>query len=387
MRFIRQVLGLLSVNLGGLAARPSAALTIFIGVACAVGALVSMLAMGVGARREEMSDVRADHVVLTKTGERPGQGDIGKDESAAILGLPGIRRGKAGEPIVVFESMTFIEGRRRGSGTRIYFPITGVSGTLPQYLPDLHFTDGRMFHPGLQELIASNVCTRQFTGFEQGDSRHMHGSDWTIVGHFDQGESQQCVVYGDVDSVMAAFKQNTYTSVAVLLDSAAGFAAFRDAVARNPALHLDALPESAVIEDGFKQLNALLSFVAYFIGTIMAVGATLGIVNSLYAMVDARRRELATVRAIGFGPTAVITAIVLESILLSIPGALLGSGLAWLLFNGLAASPFGYSIRLTVTLRLALLGISWALAMGLLGGLLPALRAARVPVTTALRAI
>jgi putative ABC transport system permease protein len=119
----------------------------------------------------------------------------------------------------------------------------------------------------------------------------------------------------------------------------------------------------------------------------MALGATLGAVNSLYAIVDSRRRELATVRAIGFEPGPIVVSVLVESVLLAIPGALLGSGLAWILFNGLAASPFGYSIRLAVTPALAGLGILWALAMGLLGGTLPALRAARIPVTTALRAI
>jgi putative ABC transport system permease protein len=119
----------------------------------------------------------------------------------------------------------------------------------------------------------------------------------------------------------------------------------------------------------------------------MAIGATLGAVNSLYAIVDSRQREIATLRAIGFNPAAVVMAVLLESMLLALPGALLGSALAWLLFNGLAASPFGYSFQLSVTPSLAVLGIEWALAMGLLGGLLPALRAARMPVVTALRAI
>jgi putative ABC transport system permease protein len=387
MNLARQCLALLRVNLAGLLERPSSALTILVGVTCAVGALVSMLAMGTGARRQEMGDVRADHVILSKTGERPAQSDIPRDEAAAILGLPGIRKGSAGEPIVVFESVTFIEGRRRGTGARIYFPVTGVTPTVTQYSPEMHFTGGRMFRPGLHELIAGNSCARQFAGFELGDSRLIHGVAWTVVGHFDQGEAQQCMVYGDVDSIMSAFKSNTYTSVAVMLQSAADFGAFRDAVAANPALHLDALHESAVVEDEFKQLNAILYFVAYFVGSIMALGATLGAVNSLYALVDSRRRELATVRAIGFGPGPIVVSVLVESLLLAIPGALLGSGLAWILFNGLAASPLGYSIRLLVTPSLALLGIFWALGMGLLGALLPALRAARIPVTTALRAI
>ena len=145
--------------------------------------------------------------------------------------------------------------------------------------------------------------------------------------------------------------------------------------------------EKEAIEVNFKPLNAIFNFVSYFVGTIMAIGATLGAVNSLYAMVDSRQREIATLRAIGFKSGPVILAVLLESMLLALPGALLGSLLAWVLFNGLAASPFGYSFQLSVTLPLAMLGIQWALAMGLLGGLLPALRAARMPVVTALRAI
>ena len=137
----------------------------------------------------------------------------------------------------------------------------------------------------------------------------------------------------------------------------------------------------------FKPLNAILNFVSFFVGTIMAIGATLGAVNSLYAMVDSRQREIATLRAIGFSPGAVVLAVLLESMLLACREPCSEALLAWLLFNGLAASPFGYSFRLSVTVSLAVLGIEWALAMGLLGGLLPALRAARMPVVTALRAI
>ena len=118
----------------------------------------------------------------------------------------------------------------------------------------------------------------------------------------------------------------------------------------------------------------------------MAVGATLGAVNSLYSIVDARRRELATLRAIGFGSGAIVAATLVESMLLALPGALLGAALAWIFFHGMAVSPFGFSFQLDVTPQLAEIGIVWALAMGLIGGLLPALRAARVPVTTALRA-
>jgi putative ABC transport system permease protein len=129
-----------------------------------------------------------------------------------------------------------------------------------------------------------------------------------------------------------------------------------------------------------------LDFVSYFVGGIMALGATLGAINSLYAMVDSRRRDLATLRAIGFPPGVIVVSILIESVLLAVPGALLGCALAWVFFDGLAASPFGFSFQLAVTPELAWIAIGWALAMGLLGGILPALRAARVPVTEALRA-
>jgi putative ABC transport system permease protein len=248
------------------------------------------------------------------------------------------------------------------------------------------FTAGRMFHPGLHELVASNPCIRTFTGFELGAKRNVRGVDWTVVGHFDQGNSMQCVALTDAETLMTVFSRNAFTEVSVRLKSPADFEAFRAALEGNPALHLEAKRERDAVEEGFKRFSALLNFAAYFVGAIMAVGATLGAVNSLYSIVDARRRELATLRAIGFGSGAIVVATLAESELLALPGALLGAALAWVFFHGMAVSPFGYSFRLDVTSQLAAIGIAWALAMGLVGGLLPAWRAGRVPVTTALRA-
>ena len=345
-----------------------------------------MLSMGAGARQQEQANVRADGVVLTSVGARVFQSSVAREEAAVIRDMPGIRRGTDGEPIVTFESYFPMEGRRRVTGKRVFMPLVGISESVLQYRPQMHFTSGRMFQRGLRELIVSNACARQFTGFEIGDRRSLPGGDWTVVGHFDQGVGQPCSVYADVDILMSTFARNSYSTVSVVLRSASDYDAFRKAVQTNPTLHLEARHEREVVEDSFKQLNALFDFVSYFVGTIMAIGATLGAVNSLYSIVDARRRELATLRAIGFGSGAIVASILCESVLLALPGALLGAGLACALFNGLSVSPFGYSFQLEVTRSLALTGVVWALAMGLFGGLLPALRAARVPVTTALRA-
>ncbi|WP_129782038.1 ABC transporter permease [Peristeroidobacter soli] len=387
MKFFRELFAVLRVNLSSIPQRVGSALTILVGVTCAVGALVSMLAMGTGAREQQVANIRPDRVILTTKGTRFGQGSITKEEAAIILGLPGVRRNAAGAPIVMFQSMVPIEGRRRATDKRIYFPLVGVTATLPDLVPEMHFTAGRPFKSGLSELVATNACTRQFVGFELGDKRLLRGGDWTVVGLFDQGHGQDCVVYADASTLMSAFGRTTYSSAALMLRSPGDFDALRAAVSSDPRLRLDARREKEAIEENFKPLNAILNFVSYFVGTIMAIGATLGAVNSLYAMVDSRQREIATLRAIGFKSGPVILAVLIESMLLALPGAVLGSVLAWLLFNGLAASPLGYSFELSVTVSLAVLGIEWALAMGLLGGLLPALRAARLPVVTALRAI
>jgi putative ABC transport system permease protein len=387
MKFLRELLAILLVNLSGITQRIGSALTILVGVTCAVGTLVSMLAMGTGAREQQVANVRSDRVILTTTGTQQGQGSITRQEAAVILGLPGVRKDAKGDPIVVFQSMVPIEGRRRSTGNRIYFPLAGVTPKITELAPELHFTGGRAFQPGLHELVASNSCGRQFVGFEIGDRRPIRGSDWTVVGHFDQGQAQECIVYADAETLMSTLTRTTYSSVSLMLQSPADYEVLRAAVSSNPTLRLDVQHEKDAVEGAFRPLNSILNFVSFFVGTIMALGATLGAVNSLYAIVDSRQREIATMRAIGFSPGAVVLAVLLESMLLALPGALLGSVLAWLLFNGLAASPFGYSFRLSVTFSLAMLGIEWALAMGLLGGLLPALRAARMPVATALRAI
>ena len=386
MKALRQFSALLAVSLSGLALRLGPALTIIVGVGCAVGVLVSMLAMGSGARRQEMSGVRDDRIIVTELGQPPFFGTITRQDAAAVQDSPYIRRDKEGRPIIVMESMVPIMGQRRRTGARVFTPLIGVTANELAYRPEIRFTAGRMFRPGMHELVVSNTCSRMFTGFEIGDRRAIHGAPWTVVGHFGAGQEGQCTMFADVNTIMSAFSRDTYSGLEVMLRSAADFAAFRAALKADPAVHLDAERQRTAMAQTFKGLNMLLDFVSYFVGTIMAIGGTLGAVNSLYAIVDSRRRELATLRAIGFRPGTVVASTLCESMLLALPGALIGAALAWLFFNGLSASPFGYSFQLDVTPPLVLIGVIWALIMGFFGGILPAVRAARVPVTTALRA-
>jgi putative ABC transport system permease protein len=385
---MKQYWALLWINLASIPERLGLVLTIVIGVACAVGVLASMLAIGEGARRQAMGAVRADHVVLLSVGaQAPMQSSIARDVAALIADLPGIKRNAQGKPIVVAQMMVYVQARDRASGKKIGFAVLGVGPGITDYSPEFHLTSGRLFKPGLRELIASNVCAMRYADFARGDRRRMRGGDWEVVGNFDIGHTGgNCIVFADAAVVLSTFSRDNYNQINVRLDSPERATELSNSIAANPALHIVAKSEAELTEEGTQQLNAILAFVAYFVGSIMAVAATLGAANSLYAVVDGRRRELATLRALGFRSFPIIASMMTEALLLSLPGALLGVALAWLLFNGLTASPFGMSFQLAVTAPIAAIGICWALAMGLVGGVLPAVRAARVPVTAALRA-
>jgi putative ABC transport system permease protein len=386
MSLVKQFWALLRVNLAGLPARLGLVCTIVIGVACAVGVLVSMLAMGVGARQEAMGNVSPNRAILTSIdAPSPAQSNISQDQATLIRGLPGIRRNADGKPIVVFQVTVFVQGRSKVDRTQTGFPLIGMTPGLTDYQPELHITAGRMFTPGVHELIASNKCARQYADFGVGAKRHMRGGDWGVVGNFDL-PSTVCIVYADGDTILSAFGRNTYNNANVMLESPATFATLANALKANSSLHLKVQHEAEIFAQNMQQLNGILNFVSYFVGSIMALAATIGAANSLYAIVDGRRRELAILRAVGFNSSPIIVSVVLESILLALPGALIGALVAWVLFNGLLASPLGASFHMAVTPSLALLGLGWALCIGAIGGLFPALRAARVPVTAALRA-
>jgi putative ABC transport system permease protein len=265
--------------------------------------------------------------------------------------------------------------------------VTGTDAGLTDYAPEMHLTAGRMFRPGLRELVASNYCARQYQHFNVGDERVIQGVEWLVVGTFDLGHSDgSCAVYTDANTALFAFRRSSYNEVNVVLRSPAAFDELVNAIRENPLLHVKVEREADLAEADVQQVNGILNFVSYFVGAILAVAATIGAANSLYTLVDNRLRELATLRAIGFSGASVVASMLSEAILLAIPGAFIGAGLAWLFLDGLIASSFGFIFHLAITPYLVALGIAWALGMGVISGLLPAVRAARVPITVALRA-
>jgi putative ABC transport system permease protein len=230
------------------------------------------------------------------------------------------------------------------------------------------------------------VRTR-FKGFELGGHIRVHGEDWTIVGVFAAwGGLFDNDLVTDADTLNSALSRNNLNAITVVLDAPSSFAKFKKAVADDPTLDARAETEAEASQELFTALKGILDFVSYFVGGIMALGAVCGALASLYAAVDARRREIATLRAIGFSSGPVVLSVLIEGIVLAVPAALLGAAIAWYLFNGHVVAALGLTFPLTVSLHSVGVAVGWSLAIAVIGGFLPALRVADMPVASALRA-
>src|SRR4030088_2805502 len=208
MNFLRQSTALLRLNLVGLAARSGAVLTILIGVTCAVGVVVSVLAMGTGAHRHGLGGVRDDVAVVVSRGSSDLDSSVSRAQATTVADLPGISLGSDGKPLIGYQSIVIMEGHRRGTGARVFFPLIGTSPTVTAMRPEIRFTEGRMFQPGLHELVASNPCVRTFTGFELGAERDVRGVGWSVVGHFDHVMSMQSRGLAGLVTLLAVFRPN-----------------------------------------------------------------------------------------------------------------------------------------------------------------------------------
>jgi len=244
--------------------------------------------------------------------------------------------------------------------------------------------------PGLRELIVGKGALAQFVGLAPGSTLNLANQQWTVTGVFESGDAHESEVWGDVETVSTTYRRNGYQSVSVRLTSADAIDAFKAGLASDPRLKVDAKTTSDYYSAQSESLTKAIRVIGIVIGVIMAIGAVFGALNTMYAAVATRAREIATLRAIGFRGASVIVSILLETMLLALAGGVLGAAIAWLIFNNYTVSTLGANFSqvvfsFKVSPALVWNGLKWALAIGFVGGLYPALRAARLPVTTALR--
>ncbi|MGB6450384.1 MAG: ABC transporter permease [Steroidobacteraceae bacterium] len=384
MRYLRQTAALTMFALRSIPTRLGASLVTVIGIMTVVAVLVSLLSMGEGAQLWETGQSRPDRAVVLSHGALSAfQSRITHQQISVLSHEPGVKHDVDGTPLVTSGRMIGVDvvtkANERGT---LYL----VGQTNRRVYPEIHMLAGHWPRSGLHELAVSKVAQRLDQGVEMGDHIDIRGSQWTIVGVFEDAKGVfEQVLFGDGETVLSAFGQDSYQQFVVMLTSPAAFQQFKQAVLADPSLQVDVYTEAANRETTFKGLRGLLDFVSYFIGTVMAMGAVCAALSSLYASVDARRREIATLRAIGFGSNAVLASVLIEGMLLALGAAIVGALIAWIIFDGKVIKAEGLTFPLYVSPHLVLISIIWALVIGLVGGLLPALRAARHPLAFAMQ--
>jgi putative ABC transport system permease protein len=268
--------------------------------------------------------------------------------------------------------------------------VRGVEPAAFALRPQLKIIAGRAFTPGLRELMVGEGVVRQFQGAGIGQLLRMRGSNWTVVGEFKSGDSHDSELWADVNVARSTFGRTGSSSVLAALDGPGGLDKLKSAIAAEPRLTVDVLGEQEYFSGQTKQFRQQIGFLAGLVTIIMALGAVFAALNSMYAAVAARSKEIATLRAIGFGGSPVLISVMIEALLLALAGGVLGAVLAYLLFNNLSVSTLGQNFtqvvfNFKVTPELVVRGLIIALLIGMVGGFLPALRAARAPVTSSLR--
>jgi len=389
MHGLRQILTVTALSFRGLHNRIWSSLVVVTGVGFVVAVLISVLSLTAGITRSYAVGAGPQRVIVLSAGAR-SEGDSGLSHEAAnfIKDLPGLTKVQDGSPLADTEVVGSVPTTKKLSGLNATLMVRGLGPKGLLLHPGLRIVSGRLFRPGAREAIIGNAAQQQFADLAIGQTVTLHHGRWLVVGAFKaDGNILESQLIADADTVMPALGHKTYSSVIADLASPGRFASFKRDLSRNPAFKVTAERQSDYYARATKTFSGFFQAVAYILGGLMAIGAVFGTVNTLYSAVSARAREIATLRALGFGALAVATSVMLEALFLSLTGAILGAAIAWLLFDGHQKVLGNDVFSLSVSLPLAGIGIVWACAIALLGAALPSVRAARMTIAVALRTV
>jgi putative ABC transport system permease protein len=352
-----------------------------------------MLSMAVGFRKTMMSSGSPDSAIVLRSGaEDEMSSGLGQEEIRLIADAPGLARNTNG-PLASAELFVIINLPKRSSGTDANVPLRGVERAAFNVRDNLKIVQGRIFERGKNEVVVGAGAVQEFSGLGLGEKLRVGRNEWTIVGIFSAGGSaSESEIWTDVTALQDAYKRgNSFQSVYAKLISPAAFTQFSNSISTDPRLSVKAVRQTDFYAAQSTQVTRLISTLGVLIASLMAIGAIFGALNTMYNSVAARTREIATLRALGFGSGAVIVSVLLESVVIALLGGALGALVSYLLFNGFHTGTMNFqtfsqiTFAFAVTPGLLLLGITWATVIGLIGGLFPAVRAARLPIASALR--
>lgn len=392
MSTLSQIASVTAMNMRSVPQRLGTSFVIVIGIAGVVAVLLAMLAMSIGLLKTITGTGRDDRAIVVRAGSAQEMASaLSRAQGNTIIDAPGVKRNAEGKPIASAETITVMD-LPTADNSWANVTVRGVGPLAFELRPELKVVQGRMFRPAVNELIVGSKALLEFPTLGLGKKVKFAQNDWEIVGIFEgEGSRHESEMWGDAETVMSAVRRNGYQPVTVLLESASNFDAFKKALTTDPTLAVDVKRESEYLSEQSGTLTRVISVIAYVVGGIMAVGALFGALNTMYSAVSARAREIATLRALGFGATPVVISVFVEALVLALLGGAIGALAAWLFFDGNVVSTSGGTVSqivfaLAFTPGLVAIGVIWACAIGLVGGLFPAVRAARLPVATALRA-
>ncbi len=363
------------------------------GLALVVFVFATVLMLDEGLRNTMVTTGEYDNVVLVRrAAETEVQSGIDRVQANIAASHPAIARGTDGQPWLSKETVVLISLIKRGSAQPSNVIIRGIAPNALTLRPQVRLSAGRMFRPGAAEIIAGASIARRFNGAGIGEKIRFGQREWTVVGLFDAGNSGfDSEIWGDADQLMAAFRRNAYSAMVLRLADSHQFERFKQDIENDQRLTLDAKREQTFYADQSKALSTFISVLGLILSVIFSIGAMIGATITMYASVANRVGEIGTLRALGFQRGSILAAFLSESMLLAVVGGALGLACASLMqfisfsttnFQSFSELAFGFRLTTAIILKTLL----FSLAMGAIGGFLPALRAARMPIVDALRA-
>ncbi len=393
MNWLSQIAALTGFNLRTVRQRLGSSASAIFGIAGVVGVFIGVLSIAEGFRRAMTVSGKADTALVLRSGSDTEMSSImNRDEARVVTDVEGIARTN-GMALASSESFVIINLPKRSTGTDANVPLRGVEPPAFDVRGDIELLEGRRFEWGKNEVMAGVGAANEFSGLAVGSSIPVGKDEWEVVGIFSaKGGIAESEIWTDGGVLAPAYRRgNTFQAVYARLESADHFQEFKDRLTTDPRLNVKVERQTDYYAEPSTAITGLITTVGRIVAGLMGIGAVFGALNTMYSAVSSRTREIATLRALGFGSFAVVTSVLLEALALAAVGGLVGAGLAYAAFDGFRTATMNWqsfsqvTFAFAVTPSLLARGIFYAVVIGLIGGLFPAIRAARLPISAALR--
>lgn len=390
---IKQIFEIVLLNVRSIPDRLGASLVIVVGIAGVVGVFTALFAMARGIDSTLIASGDPNNAMVMRGGSQAElNSSFSRETYELATTAPGVRLSASGKPLVSGELIVIAELPKKGEKLGSNVTLRGIGEFGLELRPSLKIVEGRKFTPGLQELLVGKGASVQFEGLTVGNTIRLRGADWTVVGIFESGDAFESEIFTDAATAQTAWGRPNFFNVALAgLTDPGQIEAFRAALTADPRLNVEVRNQREYYTAQTGQTSRGVKVLGTAVAIIMALGAIFAALNTMYASVSARTREIATLRAIGFSGFPVVASVMVEAMLLALIGGVIGAILAYVFFNGMTVSTLGGGFtqlvfNFRVTPELVVFGMLLAMLIGFIGGLMPAIRAARMQVTTALRA-